>query len=548
MLTFNPKNNSFIFTSNDEERARAVGLTLSTKVRSADGEKIWYTADTDKNPTFNPYAAMSLWDEADERAREKLTHLKSDYEASWASEYGGDFPTPNRINPKTGERFAYLPYQKAGIAYGINKQNCLIGDEPGLGKTIQAVGINNATESQKNLVICPASIRLNWQKEIREWSTIPRVSTYPILKSSDGVNPCVNYTIVSYDLARRPGIFEALHEIEWDSIILDEAHYLKTLEAKRTRAIFGGGMGLFKTEFLAERAKKIIALTGTPLPNRPRECYTLARALCWESIDWSSYEVFTNRYNPSGYVSSGALIEKKGRLPELHSRLRCNFMVRRLKKDVLKDLPDKRYEFNYVEPDGAIKEVLAKEKLIDFNPEQLINPDFELDGEIATVRREMGEAMVPRVVEHMKYLLDIVERPKIVMFAHHRSVMGALIDSLQRYGIVCVRGGMSTQRKQESIDEFVVNEKVRLFLGQLDTMEGADGLQQVTDLCVFAEPAWTPGRNEQCVDRIHRIGQHFNALAQFMLAEGSFNEKVLKGVLVKARDIHETLDRKRSEI
>lgn len=533
-LSFNPKTNAFILTSNDEERAKAVGLTLSTRIRGAKGEKVWYTADKAGTPTFNPYAALPFWDVANGDARNRLDSMYKDYSASWADSCDLDFPAPK------GKE--YMPYQKAGISYALDHHNCLVGDEPGLGKTIQAIGIANAVEAQRVLVICPASIRLNWQREIREWSTLKRVSTYPILKSGDGVNPYSNFVIISYDLASRDSLYAALHDIEWDLMILDEGHYLKSLEAKRTRAIFGGGRGLFQKSNLAEKAKRIVALTGTPLPNRPRECYTLARAMCWESIDWASYDDFTYRYNPSGRVSSGFNLEKKGRLPELQARLRSNFMVRRLKKDVLKDLPDKRYEFTYIEPNKGVRSVLAKEKFIDFDPGILMNPDFKLDGAVATVRREMGEAMVPLVVDHVKFLLDIVEIPKIVMFAHHRSVMDAIIEALHSYGLVISRGGMGNDRKQQSVDLFGSDPNIRLFFGQLDTMEGVDGLQNVADHCVFAEPAWTPGRNEQCVDRLHRHGQHGNVVAQFLLAEGSFNEKVLGSVLEKAQDIFGTLD------
>lgn len=533
-LKFNEKANSFYLVSDDSKRAKVAGLTLSTKVRGPGGEKVWFPANYEKKPVFNPYAVMPFYGEADDAARDKLTSLISDYEASWAKDCDEDYPVPPGLK--------YMPFQRAGIKYVLSKQHCLIGDEPGLGKTIQAIGVANAMEATRVLVVCPANIRPGWQREVRRWSTIPRTSTYPIMKSADGVSPVHNYVITSYDLVRREGIHEALNDYEWDLIILDEGHYLKSREAQRTRAIFGGGRAGVGMSPLVKKTGKVLVLTGTPLPNRPRECYTLARALNWESIEWASQESFMYRYNPSGYTSTGHLLEKKGRLSELRARLRCNFMVRRLKEDVLEDLPDKRYELTYVEPNGAIREVLAREKLIDFDPGSLINPDFSIDGAIATVRREMGDAMVPRVVEHMRYLLDIVEVPKVVMFAHHRSVMAALAEMLGSYGVRVVQGGMGAYAKQNSIDDFIENPKLRVFLGQLDTMIGVDGLQHASSHVVFAEPAWNPGLNEQCVDRTHRIGQHGNVLAQFLLAEGSFNEKVLKGVLLKSQDIHETLD------
>jgi SWI/SNF-related matrix-associated actin-dependent regulator 1 of chromatin subfamily A len=289
----------------------------------------------------------------------------------------------------------------------------------------------------------------------------------------------------------------------------------------------------------------MIAMTGTPLPNRPREAYTLARGLNWEAVDYLSKDGFMDRFNPSVRLQQGHNLEVRGRLPELNARLRCNMMVRRRKKDVLPQLPDKRYEMTYIEPNGAIRDVLAREALIDFDPMDLFNSDFTLDGTpISTLRREMGEAIVPRVVEYIQYMMDVVEHPKLIVFAHHRSVISELMDQLSKYNPVVQIGGMTDSAKDKSKFDFMLNPACRIFIGQLDTMEGVDGLQSVCGDVVFAEPAWTPGRNEQCVDRAHRIGQHDNVVAHFLLVEGSFNEKVLNVVLDKSVDIYESLDRR----
>jgi len=559
-LKFNETQQTYLLMSDDMQLARNAGLTMSRTARGPKGEHVWYTSDPHNNTQMvdNPYAALPFFAQAEGVAKDRLAPLYADYQASWADSCQENYPAPD------GKE--YMGYQRAGIKYCLDKHHSLIGDEPGLGKTIQALGVSNATGAERVLILCPASIRLNWKREIKEWSIIRNrhthdglASVHPILSSKNGVHPDANFVVASYDLARNEGIFDALFDMRWDLLVLDEGHYLKSLEAQRTRAVFGGGMGYFKDKNLASRADKIVSLTGTPLPNRPRECYTLARGLCWESLDWSSYDNFKFKFNPSQqivipeknpfddpYGRKDRIINKegRGRLPELQARLRSNFMVRRHKKDVLKDLPDKRYEFTYVEENGDIRDVLAKEALIDFDPHTLYNSEFKIDGQIATVRREMGEAMVPRVIEHMKYMLDVVEKPKIALFAYHKSVMNALYEGLQRYGVLVRTGGQGAERQQQAVDMFAQDEELnyRVFLGQLDTLEGADGLQHVTDLAVFAEPAWNPGRNEQVVDRLHRFGQHGNVIAQFLMAEGSFNEKVLHLVLDKAQDIHATLD------
>lgn len=543
MLTFNEATSTFLLYTHDTTTAEKAGLTLSTTIRGPAGEKVYFTADQSKQPTFNPYAALEFYNEADERARARLQPLIGDYQDSWSDgmDFGGSFPSPD------GKDF--MPYQLAGIDYALGRDHCIIGDEPGLGKTIQAIGLANAMDARRVLVVCPASIRLNWRREIHDWSTIPRgtLATYPVVRGSSGVSDGAHYVIVSYDLLRNAGIHAALRAIKWDLGIFDEGHYLKTPDAQRTRAVFSGGVvgSKFYDNGLSKNIGKMVAMTGTPLPNRPREAYTLSRGLNWESIDYMSWDVFTDRFNPSMMTQTGHNVEAKGRLPELNARLRCNLMVRRLKKDVLPQLPDKRYEMTYIEPDGAIRQVLAREALIDFDPKDLFSSDFTLDGTpISTLRREMGEAMVPRVLEYIRYLFDIVEHPKLIIYGHHRSVIAALMEGLQKYNPVVHQGGMSDKAKDDAKMAFIHMPTCRAFVAQLDTMEGVDGIQSVCDNGVFAEPAWTPGRNEQCVDRMHRIGQHQNVIAHFLLVEGSFNERVLNVVLSKAGDIHESLDRR----
>lgn len=539
MLKFNEKTGTFLLFTTERERAEAAGLSLSTSIRGPEGELAFFTGDHNDRPVYNPYAALEFYQEADDDASDRLRPYVEDYQSSWADSGTLDIPYPD--NGKTP-----MPFQFGGVEFCVGRRNSIVADEPGLGKTIQALLLANVIDARRVLVLCPASIRTNWRREIYEWSSLrnPRVGI--ITTGKGGVSPFDQYTVCSYDLARNPGIYTALMAIEWDLIIADEGHYLKTSTAQRTRALFGGGEEgtTFYEGGLAQRAERIVSLTGTPLPNRPREAYTLARGLNWEAIDYASYEAFLYRFNPSLKLHTGHTLEEKGRLGELNARLRCNLMVRRHKKDVLPQLPDKRYEMTYIEPDGRISEVLAREALIDFDPEDIFTEGFTLDGTpISTLRREMGEAMVPRIVEYMRYLFDIVEAPKLILFAHHTDVLLTLEEKLSRYNPVVHRGGMKDTAKDESLDTFVHGES-RLFIAQLDTMEGVDGLQHVCEDVVFGEPAWTPGRNEQCVDRVHRIGQHDNVRAHFLLVEGSFNEKVVNTVLDKAEDIHNTLDRR----
>ena len=533
MLRYNDQEHTFLLYTNDKKRAAEAGLSLSTSHRGPAGEFCFYTSSMYDHaaPDYNPYAVLEFFDEADEAAKGKLIGLHKDYKDSWRQTTSFVAPHPPTKEP--------MLFQNAGVEYCLGRAHSIIGDEMGLGKTVQAILLANAMDARRVLVVCPASIRRQWVSEIYEWSTMMRPYTQAILKGSDGVRPDAKWTVVSYDLLRNKGIHAALRAISFDLVIYDEGHYLKTPDAKRTQAIFGGGE--YRDNHLSLNAERMVALTGTPLP------------LDWASIDYLSYDNFLFRYNPSHQewvvdpITGEERMkthEERGRLAELNARLRSNIMARRLAQDVLTQLPDKRYEMTYIEPDGAIKDVLAREALIDFDPRELFNPDFTLDGTpISTLRREMGEAMVPSIIRYVKDVLEITEVPKILLFAHHTSVIMALAEALSKYGVSIHKGGMNTTKKEAAKSDFIAGLK-RIFLGQLDTMEGVDGLQSVARLAIFAEPAWTSGRNEQCVGRLFRHGQHDNVLAQFLLVEGSFNEKVLNLVLGKAGTIHASLDRR----
>ena len=139
-------------------------------------------------------------------------------------------PHPSGVTP--------YEFQLAGVEYALNRDHMLFGDAPGLGKTAECIMLSNAIEADHTLVVCPASLRLNWEREIHQWSTIPGLTTSPILKSRDGVSPVAHYVIISYALLSNPSILNALMDLSWDHLILDEAHALKDPKGNnRTRII-----------------------------------------------------------------------------------------------------------------------------------------------------------------------------------------------------------------------------------------------------------------------------------------------------------------------
>ena len=492
--------------------------------------------------TGDPYAACSFWDCATPRARTALAGLKAQIESSWAPSSGKHYRVPADMQ--------LWPFQAANLDYCLSRRNTLVADQPGLGKTPTAIAFCNEVRAKRVLVLCPANIRLQWVKRIREWTTMPwPYGIHCILTSRSGVHPTAAWTVTSYEMARQPAIAKALAKGHYDVLILDEAHYLKTTDSLRTRSIFGGGEDR-AWEPLASRCERILALTGTPLPNRPREAYTIARALCWDAIDWASEETFKERYNPSAvrevvdkYGRVKRFIdERTGRHFELQNRLRANFMVRHLKADVLTQLPEVMHDVVQMEETGPVKQALKAESMLDIDPETFASADMTVMGHISQVRHQMGVALAPQAADYVAGLLDGGE-DKIVVFAHHLTVLDILQEKLGRHGVVRIDGGSSTKQRGEAIKDFREEPGIKVLIGNLQSMgTGTDGLQDVCSHSVFAEASWVHGENQQGIDRLHRMGQTAGVLAEFLVAPGSISEKVLANSLRKGQSVHKALD------
>ena len=169
-------------------------------------------------------------------------------------------------------------YQKATLDYLVARNGGIDADEPGLGKTPTSIAFCNEVEARRVLVIVPASVRIQWGIRIKEWSNLPNVSVSVMLRVKDGIHPTANYQVISYEAARNPAIMRAIAHGRWDVLICDEAHKMKSADALVTRAVLGNSRGEFQRQghetvkCIAHYCDRSVALTGTPLLNRPSEC------------------------------------------------------------------------------------------------------------------------------------------------------------------------------------------------------------------------------------------------------------------------------------
>lgn len=462
-------------------------------------------------------------------------------ERSWATEpefY--EAPHPPSVQPH--------PYQFAGAEFALARDHCIVGDAPGLGKSCEGVLISNAMKAKKTLVVCPASLRLNWEREVWLWSTTPNVLTYPVLKASDGVSLEADYLIISYDLLRNENIYSAIMDARWDHVILDEAHYLKSRDTKRTQLITA-------PDGLPSVTGRFTLATGTLLPNQPSEAYNSIRLCNWDAIDRASYEDFRNFYygEGEGFVTirgkrqwSNRVRNQPRNLDDLNERLRSKVMVRRLKEHVLTQLPPKQWHPFPLVVTSLMKEALKHEgwaeaqRLYEMNA-HAFDRGVPVDGAISTAMRLLGEAKAPSVADYIDDLFDSGIK-KLIVAGLHLSVLKYLRERLAEYGVVYIDGSTSPTKRQLAVDAFQNDDKVGIILGQMLPLGEGWTLTAAQDV-VFAEFNWVPGRNDQMLDRINRMGQMGDyTIGHIPVVPGTLDERVLATAIEKDVSIHATLD------
>ena len=456
------------------------------------------------------------------------------------------------------EGLSFLGYQKTGIAFALHRKGkgTLIADEMGLGKTAEAIGIIKAQPYLRRvLVICPASLKTNWMLECQKWQVhLP-------VRIDEGF-PKNGIVITNYDqLTKVPS------GITWDLVVLDEAQYCKNPKSQRTQHVVR----------IARHTKQIVALTGTPLENYPLELWPLLQILDPEEWDPPGYfkgkavsaggnahfYTFARRYCNAHEEIIGSYIHPvtkqkvlkkawnlKGssNLDELRERLRSGLMIRRLKKDVLAELPPKRRQVIVLPAESTTDgELLDWKRDLDTLPESLTEalallntgalPAFR---DFSRIRHEQALRKVPYVVDHVKAMFaEGIE--KIILFAHHADVLDALIAGLGQFNPACIRGSVDAKDRQGEVEKFQGDKTCKLFVGSLRAAGTGITLTAASHI-VFAEIDYNPSVVNQCEDRAHRKGQVQSLLIQIFTQAETLDAHLVRLVVAKQDVIETALD------
>ncbi|XP_013929526.1 PREDICTED: SWI/SNF-related matrix-associated actin-dependent regulator of chromatin subfamily A-like protein 1 [Thamnophis sirtalis] len=404
-----------------------------------------------------------------------------------------------------------LPFQREGVDFAIYREGrLLLADDMGLGKTIQAICI--AAYYRKEwplLVVAPSSVRYTWAEAFHRWLPSLNPDTIRVIATGKDQVSAKLINIVSFDLLSK--IKKQLKN-PFQVVIVDESHFLKNSKTARCQT----AMPLLKA------AKRVILLSGTPAMSRPAELYTQIAMV--QPTFFSQFHDFGVRYcdakqRPWGWDYSGS-----SNLGELKLLLEETIMIRRLKSEVLSQLPAKQRKMIVITPEGidtrtkAELTAAAKEMAKGFKSKQ------EQKEALLIFYNKTSEAKIHCILE---YILDLLEsgRQKFLVFAHHKLILDAISEELKKknVGFIRIDGSTPSAERQSLSQEFQFSKKLSVAILSLTAANMGLTLSSA-DLVVFTELFWNPGVLMQAEDRAHRIGQTSSVDIHYLVAKGTADD------------------------
>lgn len=440
-------------------------------------------------------------------------------------------------------------YQMEDIASVIGaRQNgfpSYLAHEQGLGKSRVALTVAMAIGAKRLLICCPASGRYVWEQQTKLWwpghPPIHHIRSANDIKylAGDGVF-IVTYGLLSNSATWIPqkAIRAAGVERPYDMTVADEAHALKNPGANRTKAVL--------REILPV-AGFFLPMSGTPAPNHAGELFTILKAVHPEFKGMNQFQ-YEDRYckvvnKYFGKARPIRVIEGSKNLDDLRKKMGPGYMIRRWKKDVMKDLPPMRFDTVPVEPSAAVDLSAFSGMLDGLSDDDVLNALLRGDQHIMRLRALLGSAKVGAAIEYLQEFLEDNPTRKIVVWAHHHAVLDALAKGLLGYGVASYDGRTSESQRQLAVERFVHGANYRVFVGQIQA--AGTGLTLVgpkyrSSDAFFVETSFSIGDNSQAAQRIHRIGQSEPVIIRYFTAYGTLDERIQSILARKAQDF-ETL-------
>ncbi|XP_076626647.1 SWI/SNF-related matrix-associated actin-dependent regulator of chromatin subfamily A-like protein 1 [Colletes latitarsis] len=402
-----------------------------------------------------------------------------------------------------------MPFQREGICYGISKGGrCMFADDMGLGKTIQALGIAHYFRKDwPLLIVVPSSVRYQWAEAIYTFlPSVPAQYIHHFTNVKDFSNDS-RIIITSYDLLVR--YVDAFERRMFGFVILDESHVLKSSKTSRYKAV----------QCIVSQACHVILLTGTPALSRPIELYTQINFIIPNFMGYQEYGI---RYCAGEKNSFGWDFTGSSNMQELQLLLKHTCVLRRLKTDVLHELPAKIREVIILDPDlikASAKEMVEASKQL----EQKVLNARERHNALLQYYNESSFAKQKAICDYVSKLLK--DKQKFLIFAHHRNILDAISECVQSMNIKYIRidGRTNSEYRKQQIDQFQSSDDYLVAILSITAANSGITLT-AAQLVVFAELFWNPGILCQAEDRVHRIGQDKNVVIRYLVAKQTVDD------------------------
>lgn len=416
-----------------------------------------------------------------------------------------------------------FPFQKLGVAFGIERGGrILLADEMGLGKSVQALTLARYYKAEwPLLIICPSSVKTAWKVQINKFLPVIQ-KIFMVDKGSDPLptaRTSNTVAIMSYDqmVLKRKDLEQASYSV----IIFDESHLLKDGKAKRTQV----------AQSLAKRATRVILLSGTPALSRPAELFSQVRLV--NDRLFPNFQQFAIRYCDG--KQGRFCFEAKGctNSDELAAILSKRVMIRRLKSQVLSDLPDKRREVVYLSGDkidSRMDSLQKAKRAFEMNNPGQARGDGKQGNECLLEYFSLtGMVKAAAVCSHIldNYFYPDAPKKKVLIFAHHQIVLDTVQVEVQKRNLKSIRidGQTSSKDRGKFCAAFQEDPDVEVAILSM-TAAGVGITLTAASVVVFAELHWNPGTLLQAEDRAHRVGQKDSVFVQYLVARNTADDVI----------------------
>ncbi len=420
-----------------------------------------------------------------------------------------------------------LEHQKIAIEKLVGSKKFILADDMGLGKTTSTIIAALETGAKKILIICPASLKINWEREIRNYTDRSVFICEGKKFSLEHDFVIVNYDILKnfYDIKEKED--SLIYKLNPELIIIDEAHYAQNGQAKRTKLI----------NHFSKRSERLWLLTGTPMTNRPMNYFNLLQLIeSPVSQNWMAYAI---RYCQGYQFTAGNRkiwnVTGASNLEELRDRTSRQFL-RRLKTEVL-DLPDKIITPVYLRLSSKEYEGLMGEYFNWYKNNKEESGSLTIQfSKLMKVRQVIAEEKVEHTIELIQNVID--QDKKVIVFTNFTDTLNRIAD---HFGKQAVRldGSTSKPQRQFAVDQFQENDKIKIFVGNMKAA-GVGLTLTSAEVVIMNDLSFVPGDLSQAEDRAYRYGQKNNVLVYYPIFENTI-EGIIYDIVNNKKSIIETV-------